>query len=75
MKLVHYIAYRMINWWPGLRECRIRDGSAKFQKVGSENIDTLMIYNKSGADQFFAVSDGDIFDIVKILRMKHLILI
>lgn len=56
-------ATRMVNWFPGVGNVRVRDGSTTHQSsVGSGNVDTVVEFRSGAVLKLLAASNGNVYD-------------
>ena len=56
-------AVTLTNWFPATTECQLRFGYTKWATGLPAQVETLMAYSGGSTDEFFAISDGEVYDI------------
>jgi hypothetical protein len=55
-------AYELVNWFPGTSDVQIRSGCQDHVTEFAAPVKTLMVYANTSGREFFASTDGGIFD-------------
>ena len=56
-------AVTLTNWYPATTECVLRNGYTKWATGITGQVETLMAYSGGSTDKFFAIANGNVYDV------------